>query len=183
MRRLKVMAVIVGLIMSGAGLNELSLAINHGKQVTMTMTEFLSKRPEGRWLKLTDCQVAYQDLVYIEKVHKSYTKPEEVSVPVFATYQPGGTTRVILVVDSSRSKEVVKDRSAKGVRRETIEGFVRSGTFNPKLQKLARWKPTPDCVIIDEGRKPNLGIAVGMLGFGLAVLGAFAVFVMRPAGI
>ena len=182
-------AVIIGAILTVAGVNEVWLAYRNSEQVEMSQAQYLRERPEGRWVKLTGCRVAYGGMVYRSTVRRGTTRLSDVSMPVYADANTRQPVTVVLCAADKRERGIVMNYRTMGTRTETIEGVVRGGMFysgmSKKLQELAPWKLADSYVIIDEGRKPNMNIAAGMLGLGtglLAWMGAIAKRRFTPAG-
>src|SRR5687768_17410174 len=160
MRRFWLVAVIIGAILTLAGANEIWLAFRNRTQVEMSLADFVRTRPEGRWVKLTNCRVAYGGLVYAETIRRGTSTLSDVSLPVFADNNVRQPVAVVLCVADKRERDIVKNFRTMGTRTETIEGVIRGGTFysgmSKKLQALAPWKLADSYVIIDEGRKPSM---------------------------
>lgn len=171
MGRYWLVAAVIGLVLTLGGANELWLAWENRTRVEMSLDEYLRAKPAGRWVKLTGCRVAYPGTVYVMKHGKTGSRPTDVSVPVYpAGASIGQPAPVVLVVNSNRAKEVVKNPRVMGLRTETIEGVVRGGSFasgmNEKLQKIATWKPAESHLVIDEGRTPSVQKAGILIGVG-----------------
>jgi hypothetical protein len=171
MGRYWLVAAVIGSVLTFGGANEVWLAWQERQRLEMSLDEYLAAKPPGRWVKLTGCRVAYPGTVYVMQNRKTHSTPIDVTVPVYASGasidQP---VQVVLVVNSSRAKEVVKNPKLMGLRTETIEGVVRGGTFgggmNEKLKKIATWKPAESHIVIDEGRAPSLKKAAVLIGIG-----------------
>ena len=176
--RFWVVALIGGPLMLLAGGNQLKIYYENPKPIEMSIDEYVRTRPTGKWVRLTNCRVAYPGAVYAESTRRGSKRLTDVSVPVFA----GGNFRqpvsVVLGVADARKRDVFANGVAYGVRVETIEGLVRSGPFytglSKELQDVAEWKLAPSHVIIDEGRKPQFGGSLGIMGIGVGLLGYVA---------
>jgi len=177
--RFWVVALICGPLFLLAGGNQLKIYHENPKPIEMSIDEYVRTRPQGKWVRLTNCRVAYPGAVYSESTRSGRgTRLTGVSVPVFAGGNFSQPVSVVLGVADARAKEVLANGVAYGVRVETIEGLVRSGPFytglSKELQNVAEWKVSPVHVIIDEGRKPQLGSSLGIMGVGVALLGYVA---------
>lgn len=184
--RFWLVAVIIGVVMTLAGIKEAALAFGNRTQIEMSLSEFIRARPDGRWVKLTGCNVAYGGMVYRETIRKGTRTLSDVSVPVYADDNVNQPVKVVLCVADRREKQVVQNFRSMGTPTETIEGVIRGGMFysgmNEKLQKLAPWKLAGEYVIIDEGRKPSMRNALIMLGIGVGLLGWMGFAVGRRFG-
>lgn len=174
-----VFTVIIGGILTFAGLNEMRLALQSRTQVEMSVAEFIRARPASRWVKLTGCRVGYGGMVYAETIRRGASTLSDVSVPVFPDNNVNQRVAVVLCVADKRERAVVSTFRMMGMPTETIEGVVRNGSMSKKLQALAPWKLADRYVIIDEGRKPSLKNAGIMLGLGMALLAWFGLTMKR----
>jgi hypothetical protein len=179
MARYWLVAVIIGTILTLAGAKEFWLAFQNRTQIEMSLAEYLRTRPEGRWVKLTDCRVAYPGMVYVETLRRGSITLSDVSVPVLPDYNLRQPVAVVLCVADKRERAVVRSYRTMGMPTETVEGIIRGSRMSKKLQELAPWKPAESHVIIDEGRKPSVRNAAAMLGIGTVLLGWMGVIVVR----
>ena len=182
--RLWLVALIGGPLMLLAGGSQLKIYYENPKPIEMSIDEYVRTRPRGKWVRLTNCRVAYPGAVYAESNRRGRdTRLTDVSVPVFASSNFRQPVSVVLGVADARRKDVLANGVAYGVRVETVEGLVRSGPFysglSKELQNVAEWKLAGSYVIIDEGRKPEFGGSLGIMGIGVGLLGYVAVAAMR----
>ena len=158
--------------------------------IEMTCADYLTKRPEGKWVKLKDCvlyRVQGADRRFFEK------PMGEVFIPV----RPVGASHesvIKILLASKRQEEIEFHQAADAagddprkqadfvakhlgqfMEKREIEGTIRHGLDDPYDIKREFEKTggnlTPDCIVIDEGKHPSFlnatGLIVAALVFGI----------------
>ena len=182
--RFWVVALVCGPLFLLAGGNQLRVYYRNPKPIEMSIDEYVRTRPAGEWVRLTNCRVAYPGAVYAESTRRGRgTRLTDVSVPIFAGSNFRQPVSVVLGIADARRKDVLANGLSYGVRVETVEGLVRTGPFYSGMSKelldVADWKLAGSYVIVDEGRKPEFGGSLGIMGIGVGLLGYVAVAATR----
>lgn len=165
------------------------VAIRDSKQVEITCADYVKKRPDARWLKLTDCEYDFEHLAYEED--SSGSKYRSVYFPLRPSGEKDGPTYIVIKRDDKDMLAIVYalehgNDHPPGLERvmtdllKPAEGLVQFGVDLDDKDKdqlaglglgLAK-----DFVIIDNGDKPNLTAGLIMLLLGLGVGGALVWF-------
>lgn len=163
--------------------------VKHGKQKVVTFQQFVKQRPKEGWYKITGCRLA---LAYSATRQSKSGTVNRAYVPVYAAI-PDIKAKTPLVI-SSDNKDYFSEIEAlnsitgqldeKSIQRafplKDVEGMIQTGLHSSsdrsKIEKLPNMGQVldGDFLILDEGRKPNLGLSIGMTLGGLG-LGAILV--------
>ena len=184
--RLGLLRLLLPIAVLWGGGQALYTALTNRKAVSTTFVDYLRERPSGEWVELRDARL---DLVgaaissRVGVISKAY-------IPLHA---PGeaedAKIQVLLLTNDSKTLDLLKEMSGLDEKRDeqaavsflrqhqgelrplrTVSGLVQfgiesSGDTRRKLAKL-EGKLARDFLIIEEGEKPNLGMAVTMLVLG-----------------
>jgi hypothetical protein len=185
--RLPVVMACGALVVLGMGGWHTYRGLRDGKQVEMTCGEYSAVRPEGHWLKLTDCEYDFDHYA----IKKNGSSIDKVYVPVRPYGDTTSKAQIVVMRDDKLTRNVVEqwedhrtpsDAALDHLRIELnrpIEGIVSSGLdldaddkdkLGPLKIGLAN-----DYVMIDADAKPHLiaGILATIGGLLLAIAAAF----------
>ena len=185
------------LIVAGAclwwGTQNTYVALRDRKQLEITCADYIKKRPEARWLKLTHCEYDFDHLAYEAMKGGKITK---VYLPLRPEGEESGQpTRIVVVRDDEEmlsttealehDDAVVKnaeDRVMESLQKPA-EGLVQFGLdLNDKDKKdLANLGLglDKDFVLVDYGEKPKLQKGLIVLMIGLGAVGLFVFLLLR----
>lgn len=167
------------------------VALRDRNQLEISCSDYLKKRPDARWLKLTDCAYDFENLAYFQK--KGEDKYTSVYMPLRPAGETGGPTHiavkfedkellaVVYALEHGQSRPSGFDRVTAQLL-EPTQGLVQFGLSmsdkdRDQLEGLGLGL-ADDFVIIDNGSKPNLTAGLIVLFLGLGVAGALAWFVI-----
>jgi hypothetical protein len=185
------------LIVAGAclwwGTQNTLVALKERHQLEMTCADYLTKRPDARWLKLTHCEYDFDHLAYEQYKSGNISK-------VYLPLRPEGEaegqpTRIVVVRDDKEMVDLTnaleKDEAVVQGDQERVmeslkkpaEGLVQFGLdLDDKDKKdLANLGLglDKDFVLIDYGAKPKLTKGLVAMLVGLGSLGLFVFLLMR----
>ena len=186
----------IGLIVwGGQGLYE---AIAHGKQKVVTYDQFVKAHPKEGWYKITGCVLSLPGSAYVEK----YGRVSEVYVPVYdARKDAPDEPKVFLLLNSeneafldplsemnkmddkltteAKANEYMEKNKERLFPKRDLEGMLQFGVSvsSKDRSKLASLNSdlAPDFVILQDGKRPSLLSAMGMLVGGVVLLGIILV--------
>ncbi len=183
-------AVLAALGMIWFGEEGVRTSLQNRDVVTLKAAEYAATKSDARWLKLTDCFLSFDCAAMREKDGRV----DEVFVPVRPLGDDGtGKVHVLLASRDARYLSIVKQlEEAKGGEEMTkvaadprndgfhdraFQGLVQEGvdlnkSERQKLAGLQRFL-TPDFVILDHGKEPNMTRGLVLVGGGLAILAFF----------
>jgi len=172
--------------MGGQGLYT---ALLNRKPTVMSYDEYLRARPKATWLMLTNCRLALSDAAF--KSYAGSKQPTELYMPVKS--QESRTNREVFVLLATRDPDlmatfaemqnlkseteerewVLKNKERVFPRRD-VQGLVRFGIdLNDKdRRRLANLQShlASDFIILDDGKRPELGKSLGFLVAGMVLL-------------
>jgi hypothetical protein len=164
-------------------------AVTNRKPVEMTCAEYLEKKPEGKWLKLKDCEL--DNFAVVTRSHYGSIDYDEVYIPLRPVGAPEGTKVHILLAskkpedlefakqanaveagDRTRAEAFVKAHRDRILEHRDVEGLIRHGLDdNEKDRKMfskAADELASDYVLLNEGEHPNMVQGVNLLAAGIA---------------
>ncbi len=171
--------------------------LNNSKRIEMTCAEYLAKKPSGKWIKLTDCQMARFESVALEKAGAEI---REVFIPVYPL-KGGDLKQAHIVLVSRRADDlafisgkhktrvtpenagaVLQKLGADMVRTGSIDGVIRHSVANfeddrTELAKRIR-SLAPGFVIIEDETRPNFVLAI-VSAVGAVFFGGLRFFLKR----
>ena len=173
----------------------LYIAVTNRNPTELTCGDYLRTKPSATWVKMTNARIFLTEAMYKESIGRV----EELYIPVRPANGDGSETcRILLatrdpeLIAANERLRALESRPGKlteadiegFIRLREIQGLVRFGVdLNDKeRKKLASLggNLTPDFVIIDEGKKPDLLKGAGLFAGGL-VLSAFLVWrLLKP---
>ncbi len=179
-----------GLLLGGG--RGIYIALKNREPLKMTFKEYQEKRPPGEWISLSDSQLNLFNCAYIT------SKADNKIKAVYITVEPAGDrdkkpALMLLASEDKNMIALVEDLGAKMnavmspsdltpellqslLPVKEVSGMVESGINSDRKTRneLAKLDISleKDFLIIREGRKPQLGRGVEMLGAGL-LLGFF----------
>lgn len=190
--RLMLFLLIVGGVCVWWGSQNTYIALRDRHQLEISCADYVTKRPEARWLKLTGCEYDFDHMAYEQSQSGTISK---VYLPLRPTGEQSGPTRIVVVRDDEEMVKVANALEHDDAKPEPAfdhvmqqlaqptEGLVQFGLdLNDKDKKdlaglglgLDR-----DFVLIDNGAKPKLMKGLGVLSLGLTLLGVFGVLIAR----
>mgnify|MGYP000480610768 CR=1 FL=1 len=192
---------IVGIALLAIGGQKLFTGISNRKQVELTIEELIKEKPEGKWLKVTGGHLEIFNSAYTESFGGS---SRELYVPLvtgesddgpihllFRTTDPeimalGGELEQLESLDESEALLKLSELAASLRPQRDVEGLVQfgleSGKDEDKVKDLFRGELADDCLILEDGKKPSVGLGAMMSLGGVVVLGGTAAFAARKKG-
>lgn len=165
------------------------VALRDRHQLEISCADYLAKRPDTRWLKLTDCTYDFDNLAYFQ--NRGEDKYTAVYLPLRPVGETSGRTHIAVKFEDREFLDVVYalehgQSSPPGFKRvterllEPTQGLVAFGLAmsshdREELEKLGLGL-ADDFVVIDNGSKPNLTAGLIVLCLGLGVTGALVLF-------
>lgn len=187
-------ALLIFLFASGG--HDIYTAAVDKQPVTLTLHDFIAKKPESHWLVLKDCTLDYTEA----STKKSKGRITEVYVPVTDPKGPKEQkVHVLLSMESARDiavveamegfkteDDVVKYNKAHPntlIQTRDVEGLVEYGVdLNESTRKeLADLNKNtdPDFILLRDGQRPDMGTGIAKVLGGFALLGVTIFFVLR----
>ena len=167
------------------------VALRDRHQLEISCSDYLKKRPDTRWLKLTDCTYDFDNLAYFQK--QGEDKYTSVYLPLRPVGETGGPTHIAVKFEDREFLDVVwglehgqsTPPGFKHVTERLLEptqglvafGLAMSTHDREELERLGLGL-ADDFVIIDNDSKPNLTAALIVLCLGLGLAGALAWFTL-----
>jgi hypothetical protein len=180
---------VLALVSAGWGVQKIYVAIRESHQVTLSCADYVTKRPDARWLKLTDCEYDFDHLAYM--ANSSGGKYTAVYFPLRPAGEEGGATHIVVKRDDAAMLDVVYafehgNENPPGrdpvlaTLMKPVEGLVQYGLDlddkdKRELEKLDLGLAN-DFVLIDNDSKPNIRLGIFLLVLGLVTLSGLAVF-------
>jgi hypothetical protein len=166
------------------------VAIRDRDQLTISCADYVNKRPDARWLKLTDCEYDFEHLAYEEGASRYRT--------VYLPLRPAGDSSgpaviivkredrelldVVWALEHDEEKPAELDRVMTDLMKPT-EGLVEFGLdLDDKEQKALAGLGlglAKDFVIIDHGDEPKLAKGIMVLMLGLGGIATLAYLILR----
>ena len=169
------------------------VALHDSKQLEISCADYVKKRPESKWLKLTDCEYDFDNMAMEQyksgKISKVYLPLRPVGE------ESGGPTRIIVERSDDDMLKVAEafehddaephpamDNVMASLQKPT-EGLVQFGIDLDDKDKTQLaglgLGLDKDFVIIDNGAKPKLQKALIVLMIGLGAVGLFVWLLLR----
>jgi hypothetical protein len=191
--RLIIFLLIVAAVALWWGGQNTYIALRDRTQLEVSCADFLKKRPDSRWLKLTHCEYDFDHMAYEQyksgKISKVYLplRPEGEEV--------GRPTRIVVVRDDDDMLKVAQALENDEAEPQPAmfnvttsltkpaEGLVQFGLdLNDKDKKelgALGLGLGEDFVLIDYGSKPKLQKGLIALGVGLGAIGLLTFLILR----
>jgi hypothetical protein len=184
---------VIALVLCAFGAQFTYVALREGKQLEISCADYIKKRPDARWLKLTDCEYDFEHLAYEEDT--TGNKYNHIYLPLrpVGDDQSGPTNIVVKRSDETicnvvwglehgEKRPIGFDRLMMDLGKPT-EGLVEFGLSlsDKERNELAALGLglTKDYVLIDDARQPQLAAGLIMLVIGLAGLGVLGWLIVR----
>jgi hypothetical protein len=183
---------VIALVLCAFGAQFTYVAIRDGKQLEISCADYIARRPDARWLKLTDCEYDFEHLAYEED--QAGDKYTHIYLPLRAVGDDSLLTNIVVKrsdeairnvvwgLEHGESRPIGIDRVMMDLGKPT-EGLVEFGLSlsdkeRGELGKLGLGL-TKDFVLIDDARQPQLAAGIIMLAIGLSGLGVLGWLIIR----
>jgi hypothetical protein len=192
MRLIIVLLVVVGVCLWWGGQNTY-IALRDRHQLEITCADYIKKRPDSRWLKLTHCEADFDNLA-VETDSGGY-KIRKVYLPLRPEGETSGPTRIVVVRDDEDIIAAVKAPEHHGVAaqhaidnvlaqlQQPTEGLVQFGLDldDKDKEQLAGLSLglDKDFVLVDYQAKPKLQKGLFVLSLGLAGIAFLGFLILR----
>ncbi len=148
-------------------------ALTNRTPTKVTCAEYAAQRPTAKWLTLTDCAVDPADVLgevsLSDKVKKLYLPLLSVGA------REGDDAAVVLVTEDTGFGRLRKGPPSESglMSLNEITGLVKFGIElkereRAEVKRLAE-RAKPDFVLLQEGERPHMSMAIGMFAAGLLV--------------
>jgi hypothetical protein len=182
--------VLIALAMCAFGAQYTYVGLRDGEQLEITCADYIKKRPDARWLKLTECAPDFKHMAF-EEARDHYTAVYLPLRPIGDKSSPNvivvkrtdyDLLGVVWALLHGEENPPHFDRVTEDLMKPT-EGLVQFGLDLEDEQKaqlagldlgLAK-----DFVVIDNGSEPRLAAGIALLLLGVGGLGALGWFLRR----
>ena len=160
-------------------------AVTNRQPVRLSYDEYIATKPKASWLELTDCVVAVPEAAV--KKGKVAKISKEAFIPLHSPNAKDDKVHVLVATSAPETLELLRQLEAAPndaeaiellVQRKdalyakrTVKGLVRFGIEmkDEDREKLASLDKNlvEDFVVLDEGKKPEMGLNLSLMGIGL----------------
>jgi hypothetical protein len=188
------------LLLCGLGVQGIYTALKNRNPISMSCEDYARTKPKTAWLAITNCVLDLNDACYATLKYQNVEVPTELFIPVrsanskermkdnilLATRDPElmKTLRELESLPSKAKLEAWLTRNANRllVHRD-VKGLVQFGVEmkTQERRKIAQLQEnlTPDFIILDEGKKPELKHSIGFLALAAVLTVISIVFFKR----
>lgn len=180
--------VTIGLLWGGG--QGVYTALTNREPVRLSYDEYIATKPKASWLELADCVVAVPEAA-VKKGRVAKTS-KEAFIPLHSPNAKDDKVHVLLATSDAETLGLLRqleeapndvealkllvERKDDLYTKRTVQGLVRfgvdmKGKDRAKLASLDQ-NLVDDFIVLDEGRKPEMGMSLSLLGLGL-LLGGF----------
>ena len=189
------MLALVAVAMLWGGSQGLYTYLNNPEPVEMSCAEYAEKRPEGEWVKLSECEYWLDEAVIIGMPKgfgdtgksEEFATVDDVYVPLRPKGQPIGEStplvmasndgelesRITKVALSDTPDRVLREHPEWGTETITVEGTIQYGIELSEEDRKDVERLSDDLdenfVVVDRGKKPDLQVSLSMTIAGVVL--------------
>lgn len=178
------------------GEERIRTALSNRELVTMKAADYTARKPDARWLELTDCFPFFLEAAVKEESGKIVEvfiplRPlgDDGTAPVHVVIASRDARHIALVQqlhaagDTEARVKIANENNARGLTEHSVRGLVRRGLDldTKERTELAnlRLPLTSDFVILGQGQEPSLASGLLFTSGGLGILAYFLIRGLR----
>lgn len=190
MRLLKIALLLAGILLLAAGADAIYRSARSGEQVSLTCEQFFRQRPSALWMRVTGCEIDYDNAAYRE----SRGRIAELFFPVRPAGEPRNTPAALVIATRDPAALALADRTIGGGRQPTqeasdvmmlqiitmlgisreVEGYARSGPLEMMQTRRSlaglRAPLSPQLVVLDVHARPSFLLPGTVFASGAVLL-------------